>query len=65
METGEERGAGRVRRKAILMFGDEWVGAADESVIAKLEAVKDLDRLKRMIRKAATAANWQEILDTP
>ncbi len=61
LEQGEER----ARRGDILMFGEERLGAADESVRAAFENVKDLERLKRMVRKAATAASWQQILDTP
>lgn len=60
-----ERGEERTRRGDVLLFGEEKFGAADESVVAKLEAVKDLDRLKRMVRKAVKATSWQEILDTP
>ena len=47
------------------MFGEERLGAADESIRTQLANVTDSERLKRMVRKAATAANWQEILDTP
>lgn len=61
LEQGEER----ARREAILMFGEERFGAADESVRDKIANVDDAERLKRMLRKAATATNWQEILDTP
>jgi hypothetical protein len=59
LEQGEERG----RRGDILLFGEERFGAADESVRDRLANVTDLERLKRMVRKAATAANWQD--DTP
>ena len=31
---------------------------------AQLGTIKDLDRLKRMVRRAAKARSWQEILDT-
>lgn len=47
------------------MFGEERFGAADETVRDQLASVVDPEWLKRMVRKAATAANWQEILDTP
>ena len=40
-------------------------GAPDESVKSRLGNVTDLARLKRMVRRAAKAATWQEILDTP
>lgn len=61
LEQGEER----ARREAILMVGEERFGAANESVRDQLANVVDPERLKRMVRKAAMAANWQEILDTP
>jgi hypothetical protein len=52
-------------REAILLFGEERFGAADEGVQAQLKNIADLDRLRRMVRRAAKAASWQEILDTP
>ena len=61
LEQGEERG----RRADILMVGEERLGAVDESVRDQLANVTDLERLKRMVRKAVTAANWQQILYTP
>ncbi|HEX5446641.1 MAG TPA: hypothetical protein VFW87_22675, partial [Pirellulales bacterium] len=61
LEQGEER----ARRGDLLMFGEERFGAADETVRAQLANVTDLERLKRMVRRAATAGNWKEILDTP
>jgi hypothetical protein len=30
-----------------------------------LNTITDLARLKRMVRRAARAGSWQEILDTP
>ena len=65
LEQGEERGEEKARRGDILMFGEERLGAADESIRTQLANVTDSERLKRMVRKAATAAYWQEILDTP
>jgi hypothetical protein len=61
LEQGEER----ARRGDILIIGEERFGAADESVRNQLGSVTDLERLKRMVRKVATAVSWQEILDTP
>jgi hypothetical protein len=52
-------------RDAILIFGEVRFGPPTESLRAQLGAVTDLPRLKRMIRSAAKAADWQEILDTP
>ncbi|MBM4073482.1 MAG: hypothetical protein FJ271_31845 [Planctomycetes bacterium] len=52
------------QEKAILVVDEERIGPASERVKAQLNAVADLDRLKRMVRRAAKAASWQEILDT-
>ncbi|HET6883732.1 MAG TPA: hypothetical protein VFI31_26495 [Pirellulales bacterium] len=65
LEQGEERGEQRARRDDILLVGEIKFGTADPSIRAKLDKVIDRERLIRMIRKAATAATWQEILDTP
>jgi hypothetical protein len=45
--------------------GEERLGKADESITGQLNNITDLARLKRMVRRAAKAASWREILDTP
>ena len=52
-------------RESILMFGEELFGPPAEWVKAQLGTVTDLDRLRRMVRRTAKAASWQEVLDTP
>jgi hypothetical protein len=61
IDEGQEKST----RDDILIFGEERFGAPTESVKAQLNAVTDLPRLKRMVRRAAKAANWEEILNTP
>ena len=61
LEQGEEKAT----RESILAVGEERLGLPDEAVRAQLANVTDLQRLKRMVRRTAKAANWQEILDTP
>jgi hypothetical protein len=61
LDEGQEKCA----REAILIFGEERFGPPDEAVKAQLNLVADLGRLKRMVRRAAKAASWQEILETP
>ena len=61
LEEGQEKQA----KKAILVFGEERLGPPEEAVKTQLANVADLGRLDRMIRRAAKAATWQEILDTP
>jgi hypothetical protein len=60
-----DEGQVKATRENILVFGEERLGPCDEAVRSQLANVTDLDRLKRMIRRAAKAASWQEILDTP
>ena len=61
LEKGEERAT----RRSILVVGETRLGSPDETVREKLADATDLERLKRMLPVAATASNWQEILDTP
>ena len=60
-----DEGQEKATRNDILAFGEERSGPPEESLVAQFNLVTDLDRLKRMIRRAAKAASWQEILDTP
>jgi hypothetical protein len=60
-----DEGQEKFGRETILFIGAEHLGSPDESVTTQLNSVTDLNRLKRMIRRAAKAASWQEILDTP
>jgi hypothetical protein len=60
-----DEGQEKASRKAILVFGEERLGPPEESLIAQLHLITDLDRLTRMIRRTAKATTWQEILDTP
>ena len=65
LEEGEEKGQAKASRASILVFGEERLGTPDESIKEQLNNVTDLARLMRMVRRAAKAINWQEILDTP
>jgi hypothetical protein len=52
-------------KEFILIVGEEQFGSPAESVKEQLNVITDLPHLKRMVRRAATATSWQEILDTP
>ncbi len=60
-----DEGQVKATRKDILIVGEEKIGPTEESIKALLSTITDLDRLKRMIRRAVKATSWQEILDTP
>jgi hypothetical protein len=59
-----DEGQEKARREDILLVGEDRLGPPDESVKAQLNTITDLERLKRMVRRTAKAASWQEILDT-
>jgi hypothetical protein len=61
LDEGQEKAS----RDDILIFGEARFGTPGEAVVAQLQAITDLPRLKRMVRRAATATSWREILDTP
>jgi hypothetical protein len=65
LEEGERKGQEKHAKKAVLLVGEERIGPADESVKVHLAGIRDLDHLGRMLRRAAKAVSWQEILDTP
>src|SRR5205823_1057181 len=54
LDEGQEKFA----REAILVVGEERLGPADETVRSQLSSISDLERLKRMHRRAVKAANW-------
>lgn len=60
LDEGQEKRA----REDILLVGEERLGPPDESSKVQLNTVTDLERLKRMLRRAVTAAGWHEILAT-
>jgi hypothetical protein len=60
-----DEGKERATRDNILVVGEERFGPPAEAVQAQLANVTDLERLKRMLRRAVKAANWEEILSTP
>jgi hypothetical protein len=60
-----DEGQEKARREDILVVGEVRLGPCDEAVRSQLANVTDLDRLKRMHRRALDAASWQEILETP
>jgi hypothetical protein len=59
-----DEGQEKATRENILVVGEERLGPPDEAIRSQLSNITDLDRLKRMIRRAAKAGNWQEILET-
>ena len=60
-----DEGQEKATRESILVIAEERFGPMEESMRVQLANITDLARLKRMLRRAVKAANWQEILDMP
>jgi hypothetical protein len=61
LDEGQEKHA----RDAILIVGEERLGPADESIRSHLSNITDLAYMNRLLRRAAKAASWKEIMETP
>jgi hypothetical protein len=61
LDEGQEKYA----RKAVVLVGQERCGSPPDEVKSRLENIRDLERLDRMLHRALKAANWDEILETP
>jgi hypothetical protein len=60
-----EQGRAEGYAKTLLLLGQKRFGAAPEDVQARLQAIRDLERLKRITDRLLDVASWQELLDTP
>jgi hypothetical protein len=60
-----EEGQLKCAREFLLVVGEERFGPYDDAVRAQVFSITDLDRLRRMYRRAVKAASWQQILETP
>ncbi len=60
-----DEGQEKATREDILLIGEERIGPPEESIKARLNAITDLAHLKRLVRRAATAKSWDEIVETP
>ncbi len=60
LDEGEEKGL----REAVLLFGEQRYGPPEEPIKTQLASITDLERLRRMVRRAANATSWQEIVNT-
>ena len=61
----KDEGKEEATREDILVVGEERLGPASAEARAALSAITEIARLKRLLRRTAKAANWQEVLDTP
>ncbi len=60
-----EEGDLRTFQRVLLRQGQQRFGPADEKTVATLKAIKDLDRLDRLVEAILGSASWQDLLSTP
>ena len=64
-DTMVEEGEIRNSHRNLLQFGrKKFNGEPDEQLKATLFAIRDLDRLERMVDAIWTAASWKELIET-
>ena len=64
-DTMVEEGMIRNSHRNLLQFGrKKFNGEPDEQLKATLFAIRDLDRLERMVDAIWTAASWKELIET-
>lgn len=49
----------------LLAFGPEKLGQPDEATAGAIQALDDLDRLRRMRGRLLKASSWADLLSTP
>jgi hypothetical protein len=60
---GLQEGQAREARRIILRLGRKRLGAVDETVEAKLNAIVDLERLEALTERIAQVSSWDELLN--
>jgi hypothetical protein len=61
----EEKGRVEEGHELLLELGSLRFGVPDAATEAMLRAIRDLDRLKRLVKAVLTAPTWQDFLATP
>jgi hypothetical protein len=64
---GEAKGAVREAREVIVRVGKKRLGNVDPTVEAALNAISEIERLRRIQDRLfdATAISWADLLETP
>jgi hypothetical protein len=64
-EFYEEKGRLEAAHRILIRWGCHRFGPPEAATEAALRAIRDLDRLERMVDAVLTARSWQEFLATP
>jgi hypothetical protein len=59
------KGALKEAKKIVLFLGHKRFGPADQTIVAAIEAITDLERVERIGLRVLRVSSWQELLATP
>jgi len=62
LEEGRVKGLAEEARRINLRLGRKRLGAVDETVEAKLNAIVDLERLEELTERINQVSSWDELL---
>jgi hypothetical protein len=65
LEEGEAAGQIKEARKLIKRLGRKRFGPASKAVLAKLDAITDLERLENLHDRLLDVSSWKELLVSP
>jgi hypothetical protein len=65
LKKGVAQGALQGARAALLAVGAARCGQPPADTEAAVNAISDIERLRRMMRTAANATTWAEVMATP
>jgi predicted transposase YdaD len=63
-EKGREEGREEELRQLILMLAEEYFGPVEESVLARINAMSDLNLLRRIVRRIPKEPSLEALLET-
>ena len=63
-ELIEDKARIRQLHSVLIRGGRHRLGQPHAATVAAISAIKELDRLERMVDATFTASNWQELLQT-
>lgn len=64
LEKGREEGREEELRQLILMLAEEYFGPVEESVLARINAMSDLNLLRRIVRRIPKEPSLEALLET-
>jgi hypothetical protein len=62
LEEGREEGRAEGERRLLLRIGAARFGQPDERIRSRIEAITDIEPIKRLAERLLTVSSWDELL---